>query len=172
MLITNLTIFDFDGTLIDTELPETGKGIWKEKTGREWPHIGWWSKPESLSLEHFANKPFNSVIEVYKQEKMKDDTMVVMLTGRCQSLSKYVRAILDHQNIEFDMYLYNYGGSTFQNKITQISEVLSNNPNINDLRMFDDKHIPQFQTFGNELITNKVINKFNITHVSKGKFLN
>jgi hypothetical protein len=30
---------------VDTELPESGKQIYLDKTGKEWPHIiGWWGK--------------------------------------------------------------------------------------------------------------------------------
>ncbi len=47
--ITNISIFDFDGTLIDTMTPEQGKKIYKEKTGKEWKYKGWWGKIESLS---------------------------------------------------------------------------------------------------------------------------
>ena len=48
-----LICFDFDDTLFHTPLPEEGKKIWKEKTGQEWPHIGWWGKPESIDNEIF-----------------------------------------------------------------------------------------------------------------------
>jgi len=171
MLITRLTVFDFDSTLVNTELPETGKVVWQEKTGRAWPYIGWWSKPESLSLEVFDNKLIDNVIEAYKEEREKENTLVVMLTGRCKSLSKYVKAILDHHELEFDMYLYNFGGSTFENKVMQISELLNNNPDINDLKMFDDKHIPQFKEFGSQLIVDGIIKQFHITHVVKGELI-
>jgi hypothetical protein len=34
---------------VDTELPESGKQIYLDKTGKEWPHIG--CKAESLDIE-------------------------------------------------------------------------------------------------------------------------
>jgi hypothetical protein len=37
---------------LDTELPESGKQIYLDKTGKEWPHIGW-GKAESLDIEIF-----------------------------------------------------------------------------------------------------------------------
>jgi len=36
--ITKLAVFDFDGTLIMTPLPDTGRQQYREKTGKEWPH--------------------------------------------------------------------------------------------------------------------------------------
>lgn len=46
--IYTLQIFDFDATLFDTPLPEDGCRQYEEKTGRPWPHQGWWGCPESL----------------------------------------------------------------------------------------------------------------------------
>jgi len=42
MEIKKLISFDFDDTLVHTTLPAEGKVIWKEKTGEDWPHRGWW----------------------------------------------------------------------------------------------------------------------------------
>ena len=53
MRTKKLISFDFDDTLVKTPLPEEGKIVWKEKTGTDWPHRGWWSKPESLDMEIF-----------------------------------------------------------------------------------------------------------------------
>ncbi len=36
--ITKLSIFDFDGTLIMSPLPDTGKIEYEKKTGHPWPH--------------------------------------------------------------------------------------------------------------------------------------
>jgi hypothetical protein len=43
-----LQIFDFDATLFDTPLPETGTLEYEEKTGKRWPFKGWWGCKESL----------------------------------------------------------------------------------------------------------------------------
>ena len=40
--VTKLTFFDFDGTLADSPTPENGKQKYKEVTGNEYPHQGWW----------------------------------------------------------------------------------------------------------------------------------
>ena len=59
--ITKIEIYDFDGTLVDTQLPDTGKPIWKEKTGEDWPYKGWWGRVESLDMDVFEQKPVPSV---------------------------------------------------------------------------------------------------------------
>ena len=85
--ITKLAIFDFDGTLVDTPLPETGKELYQEKTGKQWPHIGWWSKQESLDLQVFEMPTLDEVITDYERCFAEDGTAVVMLTGRRLHLS-------------------------------------------------------------------------------------
>jgi len=40
--ITRICVWDFDGTLINTPVPEKGYVQYKEKTGQDWPHKGWW----------------------------------------------------------------------------------------------------------------------------------
>ena len=67
--IKKLISFDFDDTLFHTPLPEEGKKIWKQKTGKDWPHSrGWWSKPESLDTEIF-DIPIN--LNIYEKYENK-----------------------------------------------------------------------------------------------------
>ena len=60
--IRKVSIYDFDGTLIKTPEPELGKKIWKEKTGEDYPHKGWWGKRESLDIDIFEHEPFADIV--------------------------------------------------------------------------------------------------------------
>jgi len=60
-----LSVFDFDGTLVNSPLPEEGKKEYKEKTGQDWPHAGWWGQPMSLDSEIFDMNIIPSVIRAY-----------------------------------------------------------------------------------------------------------
>ena len=58
---TKLAVFDFDGTLVDTPIPEdANKAIWKEKTALDWEG-GWFSNPNSLSIDVFHIKAWYRV---------------------------------------------------------------------------------------------------------------
>ena len=87
---TKLSIMDFDGTLINTPLPEEGKVTYKNKTGKDWPHVGWWSKAESLDMNIFNIKSIPDVVTDYNVEKSNPNNIVVMLTGRLLKLQKEV----------------------------------------------------------------------------------
>lgn len=150
--ITKLAIFDFDGTLFNTQTPDEGKKIWKEKTNTDWPHIGWWSKKESLDSKVFNHDPIEAVINEYKKMFGSKHTYLVMLTGRRTILSKEVENILNENGLSFDEYRYNYGGDTLSNKIEQINELLSKNKDIDEVVLFDDRidHVKSFNKFLND----------------------
>jgi hypothetical protein len=164
---TKLTIWDFDGTLVDTPLPEEGKKIYKEKTGKDWPHAGWWGQPMSLDMSVFDIPTINSVIGDYKKETTNPDTMIVMVTGRMVKLTDLVKEILNRHGLKFHEYHFNRGGSTESAKKKTFDQILSQNPSIKEVEQWDDReeHIPIFQAWGDEQVESGRLNKFNINVV-------
>ena len=77
-----------------------------------------------------------------------------MLTGRIIKLSNVVEDILKDNNMYFHKYLYNRGGKTISEKIKQILDILTENPTIKILEMWDDRveHIPTFKDLGKKII--------------------
>lgn len=169
MVYTKIKIFDFDGTLVDTTLPEEGKPIWKEKTGKDWPHIGWWSKVESLDMEIFDNPTLPSVIEDYNKVKDEEGVLMVMLTGRRakRPLEEAVKKILDSHNLTFDLYFHNNGGETGENKMYRMEKLLKQYPNVRSIEFWDDRdsHIPRFQEWGDRMVSEGKLDEFKINHV-------
>ncbi len=165
--ITKLSVFDFDGTLVDTPLPEEGKKTYKEKTGKDWPHAGWWGQPLSLDMSVFDMPTVPSVIADYDKEKAKPDTMTVMLTGRMVKLGDLVKKILADKHLTFDEYHFNRGGSTDTAKIKTMEDILRRVNTIREIHMWDDReeHIPVFQAWGDNMVKQGVIDKFDITVV-------
>lgn len=165
--ITKLSVFDFDGTLVDTPLPEEGKKIYKQKTGKDWPHAGWWGQPLSLDTSVFDMPTVPSVIADYDKEKAKPDTMTVMLTGRMVKLTDLVKKILADKHLTFDEYHFNRGGSTDTAKIKTMENILSRYESIREIHMWDDReeHIPVFQAWGDNMVKQGIIDKFDITVV-------
>lgn len=163
---TSLKIFDFDGTLVDTELPEEGKLIWKEKTGKEWKG-GWFSNPDSLNMDVFDMETIPSVISDYKKFISDQRNLVIMLTGRILQLKNEVKAVLDSKGLKFDDYLFNEGGDTENEKIRHMEMILKYNPNIRDLEIFDDrdKHIEIFKKWGKEMIEQGYLDNFKVNHI-------
>lgn len=162
-----LSVFDFDGTLVNSPLPEEGKKEYKEKTGQDWPHAGWWGQPMSLDSEIFDINIIPSVIRAYLKEINDSNTMVVMVTGRINKLSGLVKKILDDNGLKFHEYHFNNGGSTESAKKKTFDKILSQNPSITEMELWDDRieHIPIFQAWGDEKLESDRLDKFNINVV-------
>ena len=149
-LITKLAIIDFDGTMVDTGLPETGMPIWKEKTGTDYPHKGWWGREESLDMKVFNWPVYDDMVEVYEEEMARANTHVVMMTGRLAKLDKHVISILDYYGLEFDDYRFMTGGGTIKSKSRDLEKFKVRFPNLELIEMWDDRtsHIVEFQAWG------------------------
>lgn len=141
-----ISFYDFDGTLIDSPLPEEGKKIWKEKTGEEYPHKGWWGRKESLDTEVFDIKPKDSVYKKYLKDKNNSDCVTVLLTNRLLKLKDSVLNILNENNIEFDEYSFKKGK---EEKTDRILSFLNNYPDVEIINIYDDreKEIDLFKEF-------------------------
>ena len=162
-----IAIFDLDGTLLDTPLQPEGMKVYKDKTGKDWPHKGWWSKKESLDMDIFDISCIESVKEAYEKCKNEEGTVMVMLTGRLPFLSKQVEAILDEHGLEFDEYHYNNGGKTEDSKRKTMDELLEKYSDVECINLWDDRleHIPIFEEFLHEKLKSGRIKSFNITVV-------
>ena len=110
--ITKIAIFDFDGTLVDSPNPDTGKKEWEEKTGKDYPHRGWWSKRESLDTNVFDINTIKDTVMEYLAEYEDPNTLVIMLTGRLPNQADQVEEILNSKGIVFDEYHYKDNGNT------------------------------------------------------------
>ncbi len=169
--ITKLAVFDFDGTLVNSPLPDEGRIQYEQKTGRAWPHKGWWSKPESLDGQIFDIETIDDVIADYVIERGSKDTAVIMLTGRMERLSGHVEKILKDKGLEFDEYHYNRGGSTDEAKIATLEKLLIRYSGVKTVTLYDDReeHIPIFKAWGNNKVTEGLITEFKIFQIINGK---
>ncbi len=152
MEIKKLISFDFDDTLIKTPLPAEGKIIWKEKTGEEWPHRGWWSKPESLDMEIFDIPLNKKIYRKYKQVISDPDNYVILATGRVAPLRDEVYTILDHYGLEFDEIHLNPGIDTFEFKSNLFAKLIYElQPE--EFIMYDDRqeHLIRFVSWANAM---------------------
>lgn len=150
--IKKLISFDFDDTLVHTPLPQEGKKIWKEKTGEDWPHRGWWSKPESLDTEIF-DIPLNKKIHKRYQQAIKDpDNYVILATGRIEPLKNEVYEILGDYGLSFDETHLNPGTDTFEFKSNLFAKLIYElQPE--EFIMYDDRqeHLVKFVDWANAM---------------------
>ena len=164
-MIKRLIASDLDGTLIDSPMPDTGKQIWKDKTGTEYPHKGWWGRAESLDMNVFDIKFFPSILNQLNDEMSKPDTYVIILTSRLERLRPQVQAILDANNIRVDKLDMKYNE---MNKGDKILEYINNFPDLEEVSVYDDR---ESDILDYKNIINKIPEgiSFNIYLANKGK---
>lgn len=156
-----LVVWDFDGTIMDTPLPEDGKQVWFEKTNKKWEHKGWWSYPETLNMDVFDIQPIPSVKAEYDKFSKQDGVINILLTGRLERLRPEVVKILNVHNLIFDEYLLNTGGSTDYFKMKTM-EAMVKKYSVDNIIMFDDRldHKPLFESWGEKMVNDGHIKSF------------
>jgi len=130
-----LSIYDLDGTLMDTPEKEEGKRIWKEKTGNEYPHKGWWGRPESLNTDVFNIEPHPRIFNKFKKDMNDINTYVIILTARLEKLRSEVENILNIHNIKPDKLILKRGNETKGDVILKLAQNMSN---LDKIEVYDD----------------------------------
>lgn len=165
MKYKKLICFDFDATLFHTALEDEGKVIWKEKTGYDYPHIGWWSKPETLDTTIFDTPLNKPVYNEYLKAVSDSENFVILATGRIERLRPQVEAILNKNNLSFDGVFCKRGpGDTLYFK-TKLFETFISELKPEEFIMYDDRqeHLDKFGDWATtqncQIIIIDVINK-------------
>lgn len=164
-----LAIYDFDGTLMNSPEPNPGKQIWKEKTGEEYPHKGWWGRKESLDTDVFEIKPIPSILSKFNKDVNDPNTITIILTSRLEKLRPEVEKILKLNNIHPDKLIMKWGGD---DKGDVILKLVNQYDDIGEIVVYDDfaggmeNKIREFIKIKDSLDPN--IN-YNIYYVENGK---
>ncbi len=130
-----LCCYDFDGTLMNSPEPELGKKIWKEKTGQDYPHVGWWSRKESLNTDVFDIKPFPNIFSKLKKDVADPNTSTIILTSRIEKLRPELENILKLNNIHVDDLITKKDSD---DKGDVILKIATYNPDLQEIDVYDD----------------------------------
>jgi hypothetical protein len=165
-MITTLSFYDFDGTLIDSPMPDTGRVEWKNKTGKDYPHEGWWGRPDSLNTDVFDVKPFPAILNQLKADMTKSDTYVILLTARIGRLQDAIENVLRINNIQVDEVSVKNGGAE---KDVRVKNFLTKFPNVDTINLYDDRD-KEMKVFGQ--LKNDIGDKYqvNIYRATDGSF--
>ena len=137
--ITQLFIFDFDGTLFDTPNPLEGRVMYERLMGKPWPHRGWLGWPESL-LPPLKSAPLPAVAEFRRHLNIARSFTIVM-TGRTQRMARAVKLVLDNAHLVPQRYVLKptiFFQSTSAYKSRVIQELLKEFPQVTTVKIWDD----------------------------------
>jgi hypothetical protein len=163
-MIKRLIAIDFDGTLINSPLPDEGKKIWKSVMGKDYEHIGWWGRVESLNTDVFDIKPFPNILNILNKDVRNSETYVIVLTSRIEKLRSNVQNVLDINNIRVDKLDMKRDERT---KGQKILDYIKNFPDLIEINVYEDKEdqINSYKEIKNQIPENI---KFNIYIANQG----
>lgn len=101
--VTELFVYDFDGTLFDSPDCVAGMQDYETATGHRWPYKGWWSVVESL-LPPLKVKP-GPALASFRAHCGRSGSCTVILTARIQSTVVGVEHVLTNYSIHPDMLI-------------------------------------------------------------------
>ena len=134
--ITKLSFYDFDGTMCHSPIPETGVHQWAEHYGKPYPHVGWWSKEESLDMNAFDIQTVDFVKKAWEADTHNEHCATFLLTSRLYKLKPNVMKVLEKNGITFDGYFFKHFG---KEKPDVVMEVLNQFPNVKEIHVWDDR---------------------------------
>ena len=163
-MVIRLCVFDFDGTLINSPMPEDGKKMWEKHYGIPFKYPGWWGRPESLDLNVFDIKAFPKVQNILNKDVSTPDTYTIVLTSRQEKLRPLLQKILDVNNIHVDKLDMKYDERT---KGQKILDYIKNFPDLIEINVYEDKEdqITSYKEIKNQIPENI---KFNIYIANQG----
>jgi hypothetical protein len=121
---------------MNSPLPETGKDIYQQVKGKPYPHIGWWSKPESLDMDIFDIRPKSGMEEVYRNVMKNPEAHAVLLTNRQYKLGDEVKKVLDSHNMTFEHYSYKHNDHEKGDRMLEIMKKYY--PGVKNIVFYDD----------------------------------
>jgi len=134
-----LAFWDCDGSLVNTPLPEYGKDIWSKYHNKPYPHIGWWSKLESMCLDAFDIKTVphvHAMFDTYESEGYIN----YIHTSRMLHFKGTIQQILDKNGIIVKDILTKKGNLDKGDRILEIvDQYIKDNKTIKHILFVDDR---------------------------------
>lgn len=165
-LVPNVTspikidIFDFDGTIFNSPVPN--RNLWDNKTYGKLMEdssrggLGWFQHKVTLSSKYIQGSDFNyEIVNEVKRSMADPASVTVMLTGRDTSFREYILDILSREGLKFDEYGLKPMPKPDEIRITTMDfkqkfiRDLIQKYRVNRVEMWEDrpKHVTKFNEF-------------------------
>tara|TARA_R110002051_G_scaffold189662_1_gene258881 strand:+ start:261 stop:698 length:438 start_codon:yes stop_codon:yes gene_type:complete len=117
-----ISIFDFDNTLVDTPYPES---------------IEYMDQDESLDENKWTFKTKKEINKIY--EELPESNLKVLLTNRINVVQKGVVSLLKKRGITFDEHMFIEGREGNRSKGDRLKTLLKKYPETKKVSFWDDK---------------------------------
>jgi len=117
-----ISIFDFDNTLVNTPYPES---------------IEYMDQDESLDENKWTFKPKKEINKIY--EELPTSNLKVLLTNRIDVVQEGVVSLLEKRGITFDEHMFIKGREGNRSKGDRLLKLLDKYPETTSVNYWDDK---------------------------------
>ena len=117
-----ISIFDFDNTLVETPYPES---------------IEYMDQNESLDETKWTFKPQKEINKIY--EELPSSNLKVLLTNRIDVVQNEVVSLLEKRGITFDEHMFIKGRDGNRSKGDRLKKLLKKYPETKKVSYWDDK---------------------------------
>ncbi|MFW6247140.1 MAG: hypothetical protein ACOC22_03160 [bacterium] len=165
-MIKKLAFYDFDSTLVDSPMPETGKEQWSQHYDIPYPHIGWWGRAESLDLNVFDIKIYENIVSLARKDIQDSNTRTYVLTSRMEKLRPQLEAVLSSIGLHFDEVILKKDN---RSKGVVVLHEIAKHPDVIRVDVYDDNYEREIISYKSIIGDIPEGVQFNIFHVSDGK---
>lgn len=137
--VTQLYIFDFDGTLFNPPGPVEGRRLFEKSTRKKWPHKGWLSWPESL-LPPVRIFP-GPALPDFHYHLHRGGSYTVVLTGRVERTKPAILKVLEDARVYPERVICKPDSadeSTSSFKVRIVRQLLQEFPDVTLVKFWDD----------------------------------
>lgn len=139
MKTIELAFWDFDGTLFDSPLPETGKLQWEYIYKQPYPYQGWWGRAESLDSE-LNIKPNSEVLEMFNLLQ-QPHIQHRILTSRLSKFRPRIQELCDEFNIKVEEIMCKTDLNKGKRIVEKVKHLQNQNFTITKVYFFDDRDV-------------------------------
>lgn len=137
--ITQLFVFDFDGTLFIPPGNYQGRREYERLTGKKWHRKGWLTHADSLLPP--LHVPPGPALSEYRSHDNRAGSYTVVLTGRADSVRPGLVYVLEKAQLYPQRIICkpnDTGETTSAYKLRKVKELLEEFPNVTLIKFWDD----------------------------------
>ena len=168
--VTELFVYDFDGTLFDSPLRIAGMQEYEMATGQKWPYKDWWGVAESL-LPPLKVKP-GLALASFQAHCGRSGSYTVILTARIQRTKVGVETVLTNYDVHPDLLILKpnntseYKNSEF--KVDYLKTLLERFPDTQLVKFWDDNddNLRVLEEFAKNIVSGVKFDIINATQMN------
>jgi FMN phosphatase YigB (HAD superfamily) len=133
-----IALWDCDGCLVDTPLPERDKTSWEKHHDKPWPFQGWWGRMESMCADAFNITTFADRHEEFVKLDGEGFEQFI-LTSRLPRFTDRIKDILSANGLSVKKIFTKTNATKGERILELIAQYKAEGIEIEHIKFFDDR---------------------------------